>query len=313
MDVLLSDAAVGDGPTKLVRDLRDGQVVLLENLRFHPGEVGNDDGFARALAAYADVYVNDAFGTAHRAHASTAGVAAHIRDKGAGFLMASEVDALSRLLEAPRRGYVAVLGGSKVSDKISVIDKLTSRVDTLLVGGAMACTFLAARGVEVGKSRVEAGHLRTARETLNLAERRGVEVLLPVDHGCAERLDRAAPRIDVDAEAVPKGLMALDVGPRTAAIFAERIASAQTVFWNGPLGVFEIDAFAAGTRGMAESLADCPGFTVVGGGDSVRAVQESGRSGDIDHVSTGGGASLEFVEGRELPGLVALGYRRHKR
>ena len=313
MDVLLSDAAVGDGPTKLVRDLRDGQVVLLENLRFHPGEVGNDDGFARALAAYADVYVNDAFGTAHRAHASTAGVAAHIRDKGAGFLVASEVDALSRLLEAPRRGYVAVLGGSKVSDKISVVDKLTSRVDTLLVGGAMACTFLAARGVEVGKSRVEAGYLRTARETLNLAERRGVEVLLPVDHGCAERLDPEAPRIDVDAEVVPKGLMALDVGPRTRAIFAERIASAQTVFWNGPLGVFEIDAFAAGTRGMAESLADCPGFTVVGGGDSVRAVQESGRSADIDHVSTGGGASLEFVEGRELPGLVALGYRRHKR
>ncbi len=309
-EVLLSDAPVGDGPTKLVRDLRDGQVVLLENLRWHPGETSNDDALARALASYADVYVNDAFGTAHRAHASTAGVAAHVELRGAGLLMAKEVKALGRLLSAPRPGYVAVLGGAKVSDKIKVIDKLLEKVEALLVGGAMANTFLAARGGRVGSSKVEADQLDTARTILKAAGQRRVDVLLPVDHGCAERFDAAAPRIDVDGADVPDGLMSLDIGPRTQAAFAERIARARTVFWNGPMGVFEMEAFAQGTRAVAAAAADSAGFTVVGGGDSVRAVNESGRAGDIDHVSTGGGASLEFVEGRALPGLLALGYRR---
>ena len=309
-DVLLSDAPVGDGPTKLVRDLRDGQVVLLENVRFHPGETTNDDAFARALAAYADVYVNDAFGTAHRAHASTVGVAAHVREKGAGFLVAQEIDALTRLANAPRQDFVAVLGGAKVSDKIAVIEKLLTKVDTLIVGGAMAYTFLAAQGHDVGRSKVEEGYLRTARDVLETARRREVRVMLPTDHACADRFDPNAARAVVTGADVPGELMGLDIGPATAAAFAERLAGARTVFWNGPMGVFEFDLFAAGTRAVANAIADSDAWAVVGGGDSVRAVHESGRAGDIAHISTGGGASLEFVEGRALPGLTALGYRR---
>ncbi len=309
-DVLLSDAPVGDSPTKLVRDLRDGQVVLLENLRFHAGETTNDDVFARGLAAYADVYVNDAFGTAHRAHASTVGVAGHVRDKSAGFLMAKEVNALSRLASAPRQDFVAILGGAKVSDKISVIEKLLTKVDTLIVGGAMAYTFLAAQGRDVGRSKVEESYLRTAREVLQTAKRREVQVMLPTDHACADHFGADAARAVVTGADVPGELMGLDIGPATAAAFAERLASARTVFWNGPMGVFEFDAFAAGTRAVADAIADSDAWAVVGGGDSVRAVRESGRAGDIAHISTGGGASLEFVEGRALPGLTALGYRR---
>ncbi len=305
-DVLLSDSPVGDAPTKLVRDLRDGQIVLLENVRFHPGETSNDDAFARALAAYADVYVNDAFGTAHRAHASTVGVASHVREVGAGFLMAREVQALSRLLQAPRQGFVAILGGAKVSDKIKVIEKLLTKVDTLLVGGAMAYTFLAAQGHGVGDSRVEEAYLRTARDVLQVAKRREVRVMLPVDHACADRFDASAERTHTTGVEVPDGLMGLDIGPLTQVAYAERLASARTVFWNGPMGVFEFDAFAAGTRTVANAVADSDAWSVVGGGDSVRAVVESGRAGDIAHISTGGGASLEFVEGRTLPGLEAL-------
>ena len=309
-EVLLADAPVGDAATRLAKDLRDGQILLLENLRWHKGETQNDEGLSRQLAALAELYVNDAFGTAHRAHASTAGVAAHIRDKAAGFLMAKEVETLDRLLTAPKEGFVAVLGGAKVSDKIGVIERLLPRIDCLIVGGAMAYTFLAARGVSVGNSRVEEAHVGTAREVLAKARRMNVDVLLPTDHGCATSFDaQAQRRVLLDAE-IPDALMALDIGEQTAARYAGRLALAKTVFWNGPMGVFEWDAFASGTRAVANAIADSEAWSVVGGGDSVRAVVESGRSADISHISTGGGASLEFLEGRELPGLAALGYGR---
>lgn len=309
-DIPLSDFPVGDAATRLAKDLRDGQIMMLENLRFHPGEEKNDDNFARQLAALAERYVNDAFGAAHRAHASTAGVAAHIRDKAAGFLMAKEIEHLGRLLDAPKKGFVAVLGGAKVSDKIGVIEKLMDKVDTLLIGGAMAYTFLAAQGHSVGESKVEDDQIAVARRLLDRAEKRRLELLLPEDHGCAPEFDANAARTDVAGLDIPAGLMGLDIGKRTARQFAERIANAKTIFWNGPMGVFEFDAFAAGTRAIANAIADSAGYSVVGGGDSVRAVSESGRSDDIDHISTGGGASLEFLEGRELPGLTALGIRR---
>ncbi len=309
-DVLLSDVPVGDAATKLVRDLRDGQVVLLENLRFDPGETANDDSFARGLAAYGDCYVNDAFGTAHRAHASTVGVAKHLPLNAAGFLIGREVAALGKLLAAPRAGFVAILGGAKVSGKIAVLEKLLTKVDTLLVGGAMAYTFLAAQGRNIGKSMVEEKYLGLARDVLRSAERRGVKLMLPVDHACADRFAADAERTHTTGPDVPEGSMGLDIGPQTALAYAEQLASARTIFWNGPMGVFEFDAFAEGTHTVADAVADSDAFTVIGGGDSVRAINESGRARDISHISTGGGASLEFVQGRTLPGLAALGQKR---
>jgi len=309
-DVLLSDLPTGDGATRLARDLRDGRVLLLENLRFNPGEKSNDDGFARALAALAEVYVNDAFGAAHRAHASVVGIPAHLERRGAGFLMAKEIAALSRLLQAPKTGFVAILGGAKVSDKIAVIERLLTKVEAICIGGAMAYTFLAAEGRAIGISRCDADHLGTARTILATATKRGVEILLPVDHGAGVELAEATPRVDVDREGLPDNLMGLDIGPRTVERFGSRIRAAKTIFWNGPMGVFELPAFAAGTRAVAEAVAAADAYSVVGGGDSVRAVHESGQAERISHISTGGGASLEFVEGRPLPGLVALGWRK---
>ena len=309
-EVILSDSPVGDGPTRLAKDLRDGGVLLLENVRFHPGETSNDDALSKALAALTDFYVNDAFGTAHRAHASTVGVTQFVREKAFGFLMAKEVEALGRLLAAPREGFVAVLGGAKVSDKIAVIQRLLSKVDTLLIGGAMAYTFLAAQGHRVGRSLVEEGHLGTARDVLSTAKRRGVQVLLPIDHRCATELKPdAKPRFVTEVD-ISDELMGLDIGDRTAAAYGEVLRAAKTVFWNGPMGVFEQPAFAHGTRAVADALAASSAWSVVGGGDSVRAVNESGKADAIGHISAGGGASLEFIEGRELPGLTALGYRR---
>lgn len=306
-DVLLSDRPVGDAATRLARDLRDGQVLLLENLRFSPGEEKNEDSFARALAALAEMYVNDAFGAAHRAHASTVGVTAFLDKRAGGYLMADEVKHLGRLLTAPREGFVAVLGGAKVSDKIKVISQLMGKVDTLLIGGAMACTFLAASGHPMGTSKVETDRLGVAADLLSQAARRGVKVLLPVDHIAAQAFDKAAAPVMVPNENVPDGLMALDIGNRTRIAFAEVLATARTVFWNGPMGVFEFPQFAGGTRAVAEAVARSKAFSVVGGGDSVRAIHESGLASGIDHISTGGGASLEFIEndGR-LPGIDAL-------
>ena len=304
-EVLLTDEAVGDGARKVVADLRDGDVALLENLRFFPGEEQNDDGFARQLAAYADVYVNDAFGTAHRAHASTVGMIPYVAEKGAGLLMMKEIEFLGKLLGDVERPYLAVIGGAKVSDKIGVLENLLGRVDAFLIGGAMANTFLKARGADVGKSRVEEDKLALARAFLKKAEDKDVEVLLPVDLVTAPSLD--APEGAVSrAEAVPAGELALDIGPKTASGFADRIARARTVFWNGPMGVFEKRPFAAGTMAVARAVASCRGLTVVGGGDSVAAIHAAGVADKISHISTGGGASLELIEGKTLPGIAAL-------
>ena len=309
-DVMLTDAPVGESATRLARELRAGEVLLLENIRYHSGETKNDDSLARHLAALADCYVNDAFGTAHRAHASTAGVAQLMREKAAGFLIAKEVRALERVLASQRLGFVAVLGGAKVSDKIGVIENLLARVERILIGGAMAYTFLAAQGVKVGASRIEEEHLPTARRIMQLAKERGVEVGLPVDHVVADNFAADAVAQVAPTSEIPDGLMGLDIGPKTAKAYADVLREARTVFWNGPMGVFEFNAFAQGTRQVADAIAECPGWTVVGGGDSVRAVVEGGFAEEIDHISTGGGASLEFMEGSELPGLAALGIRR---
>jgi phosphoglycerate kinase len=304
-DVLLTDEPVGDGARKVVSDLRDGQVALLENLRFHPGEEANDDAFARALASYADVYVNDAFGTAHRAHASTVGMIRHVPEKGAGLLMLKEISFLTRLVGEVERPYVAVIGGAKVSDKIGVLESLAGRVDRMLIGGAMANTFLKAQGHAVGRSKVEEDKLPLARSFLKKVDERGVSVLLPRDVIAAASLEDEG-RVTPLAALGPED-MALDIGPETVRGFADEIATARTIFWNGPMGVFERPAFAAGTFGIARAVAaNRRALSVVGGGDSVAAVEQAGVSGDIGHLSTGGGASLEFVEGKNLPGIAAL-------
>jgi phosphoglycerate kinase len=304
-EVLLTDEAVGDGARKVVADLRDGDVALLENLRFFPAEEANDEGFARQLAQYADVYVNDAFGTAHRAHASTAGMVPFISERGAGFLMEKEIKFLGKLLGEVDRPFVAVIGGAKVSDKIAVLENLLGRVNAFLIGGAMANTFLKARGAHVGKSRVEEDKLALARSFLKKAEDKKVEVLLPVDVVAAEGLDSPSGSV-VRADKMPDNLMALDIGPETGAGFANKIGRAATVFWNGPMGVFEKKPFAGGTLAVAKAMAANRGLTVVGGGDSVAAVNEAKVADKISHISTGGGASLEFIEGQTLPGIAAL-------
>ncbi|WP_428269836.1 phosphoglycerate kinase [Haliangium sp.] len=305
-DVLLTDEPVGDGARKVVGDLREGQVVLLENLRFHPGEEANDEGFARSLASFADVYINDAFGTAHRAHASTAGMVSLVAERGAGYLMLKEIEFLSRLLGEVDRPYLAVLGGAKVSDKIEVLEALLERVNAIVIGGAMANTFLAAQGGELGKSKVETDKLPLARNFLRKAGERGVTVHLPSDVVVADSLDTEAGRA-VAVDAIGAGDMALDIGPDSATSYADEIGKARTLFWNGPMGVFEKEPFAAGTLAVAKAVAGNPhALTVVGGGDSAAAVVQMGVADKISHVSTGGGASLEFVQGLTLPGIAAL-------
>lgn len=306
-DVKLADDCVGDGVKKLVHDMREGEVVMLENLRFHPEEEANDPEFCRQLASLCDVYINDAFGTAHRAHASTAGMVKSISgQKGAGFLMKKEIEFLGKVLKDPEKPFVAILGGAKVSDKIKVIENLLPRVSSLLIGGAMAYTFLKAQGVAVGKSRVEEAKLDTAKQALEKAQRLGVKLLLPVDHVCGDSPDEKAKKTIVPEQAVPADLMGLDIGPRTIAAYRKEILGARTVLWNGPMGLFEVPAFAEGTRAVAQALTEVKGVTVVGGGDSAAAMEEMGFSDKVSHVSTGGGASLEFIEGRELPGIKAL-------
>ncbi len=304
--VTLAPDCVGEATERLVNAAPPGQVVLLENLRFHPEEEQNDDAFARQLARLADVYVDDAFGAVHRAHASTVGMTKYFRDKAAGLLLEREVKFLSALLEHPAQPFVAVLGGAKVSDKIGVIESLVQRVSTICIGGAMAYTFLRAEQKPVGRSRVEADKLDVAREVAIRATDRGVTLLLPVDHLAADKPEAGARTTVVDAEHFPADLIGVDIGPRTAEIYRARIVKAKTVLWNGPMGIFEIDAFAKGTIAIAEALAACKGTTVVGGGDSVAALRRAGKIDAVTHVSTGGGASLEFLEGRELPGLLAL-------
>jgi phosphoglycerate kinase len=306
MEVLLTDEPVGDGARKVVSDLRDGQLALLENLRFHPGEEANEEPFARALASYADVYVNDAFGTAHRAHASTVGMVRYVPEKGAGFLMEKEITFLSKLLGEVERPYLAVIGGAKVSDKIGVLESLAGRVDKILIGGAMANTFLRAKGNNLGKSKVEEDKLALARSFLKKAEERTVQVLLPRDFVAAPSIDAPEGHVVSLAQIGPDD-MVLDIGPETARGYADEIARARTVFWNGPMGVFENKAFAEGTFAVARAVAaNGRAITVVGGGDSVAAVEQAGVADKISHLSTGGGASLEFIEGKTLPGIAAL-------
>jgi phosphoglycerate kinase len=304
-DVLLTDEPVGDAARKLVRDARLGQIVLLENLRFDAREEANDDGFARELASLGEVYVNDAFGAAHRAHASVVAVTRHMAERGAGLLLLREAQFLGRLLGEVERPYVAVLGGAKVSDKIAVLSNLIARVDALLLGGAMANTFLLARGAKMGASRVEPDKVDRAAAVLQGAAERHVPVLLPTDLVVAGSPQAGAGTV-VSSGEVPDGQMALDIGPATASAFRDRILSARTIFWNGPMGVFEREPFARGTVDVAKAMAESRGLTVVGGGDSIAALHRAGVADRITHVSTGGGASLEFVEGRELPGLRAL-------
>jgi phosphoglycerate kinase len=304
-DVGLATDVAGVDARRRADALQAGEVLLLENLRFDAGETANDDAFADALAALADVYVDDAFGAAHRAHASISGIPARIPGY-AGLLLERELEVLGGLLEDPARPYVAVLGGAKVSDKLTVLANLLERVDVLAVGGAMCFTFLAAEGHDVGASRREADQIDTVADLVDRARRRGVTVLLPTDVVVAPEFAEDAPPTTVTVDAIPSDQMGLDVGPVTAAAYAATIRGAGAVFWNGPMGVFEWEAFAAGTRSVAEAMAATSAFTVVGGGDSAAAIRRFGLDDQVDHVSTGGGASLELLEGKELPGVTAL-------
>ncbi len=305
MDVVLADDCIGDGARKVVHDLRDGRIVLLENLRFHPEEEANDAGFAAELSKLADLYVNDAFGAVHRAHASVDALPRIMPIRAAGFLLKKELDALGRLVSAPERPFVAVLGGAKVSDKIAVIEALLSKVDAMLVGGAMANTFLAAQGRSMGKSLLEADKLPMARDLLDKAAARKVDIVLPTDVVVATTIDAPEGRA-VSVANVGPDEMVLDIGPESVAAFRERLVRAKTVFWNGPMGLFEKSPFSHGSTGVARAIAEAACFSVVGGGDSVAAVHQAGLGPRFAHISTGGGASLELIEGRQLPGVEAL-------
>ena len=303
--VKVAPDVIGPEVEKEVKALKAGEVLLLENVRFYPDEEANNPDYAKALASYGDVYVNDAFGTAHRAHASTEGVA-HFLPSYAGFLIEKEVKFMAPLLENPAHPFVAIIGGAKVSSKIGVLQSLLRTCDTMVIGGGMAYTFLTVQGHKVGKSLVEADYLDTARDFLKAAAEKKVNVILPVDHIAAEAFDENAAPVAVDGIDIPDNLMGMDVGPKTIALIKDVISKAKSVVWNGPLGVFEFDSFAKGTLDIAKAVADCKGTTVVGGGDSVAAVNKFGLADKLSHVSTGGGASLEFLQGLPLPGIVAL-------
>jgi phosphoglycerate kinase len=303
MGVSFCEDCIGPDAARAVAELGPGQVILLENLRFHAGEEDDDPDFAKALAELADCYVNDAFGTAHRAHASTAGITRHVDLVAAGDLMQSELEHL-RVVREPQRPLLVILGGAKVSDKLAVLEALAPHADVLLIGGAMAYTFLAARGEPVGSSLVEPDRIDDARRVVAAAERAGRRILVPSDHVVAQKIAAdAATRV---VTAIPDGWMGVDIGPESAKRYAEEIARARTLFWNGPMGVFEIPAFAAGTAAVARAVAESAGTSVVGGGDSLAAVNQLGLGDRITHLSTGGGASLEYVQGLELPGVAAL-------
>ena len=303
--VKVAPNVIGPEVEKEVKALKPGEVLLLENVRFYPDEEANNPEYAKALASYGDVYVNDAFGTAHRAHASTEGVA-HFLPAYAGFLIEKEVKFMAPLLENPEHPFVAIIGGAKVSSKIGVLQSLLRTCDTMVIGGGMAYTFLTVQGHKVGKSLVESDYLDTARDFLKAAAEKKVNVILPVDHIAAEAFDENAAPVAVDGIDIPDNLMGMDVGPKTIALIKDAVSKAKSVVWNGPLGVFEFDSFAKGTLEIAKAVAGCKGTTVVGGGDSVAAVNKFGLADKLSHVSTGGGASLEFLQGLPLPGIVAL-------
>jgi len=303
--VPLAPDCVGAETEARARALRSGEMLLLENLRFHAEEEANDDGFARQLAGLADCYVNDAFAAAHRAHASIEAITHHLQPAAAGLLMRRELDALTRILERPERPLVAILGGAKVSDKLALVEHLLERVDALLIGGGMAFTFLRALGYDVGRSLVEADRVETARRVLESARRRGVTLVLPVDAIVAPGIDSTEGRA-VGIREIPPTQMGLDIGPLSLDRFATSLRGARTIVWNGPMGVFEKPPFAAGTLGLARAVVEGPAFSVVGGGDTVAAVTRAGVAERIGYISTAGGAFLEFLEGRKLPGVEAL-------
>ena len=303
--VKLAKDVIGPEVEAEVKALKPGEVLLLENVRFYKEEEANDAEFAKALASYGDIYCNDAFGTAHRAHASTEGVA-HYLPSYAGFLIEKEVKFMAPLLENPEKPFVAVIGGSKVSSKITVLESLVKTCDTIVIGGGMAYTFLSVLGKEIGKSLFEADYIETAKAFLAKAAEKGVKVILPVDHVCAAEFAENAEPVLVDDVNIPSDLMGMDIGPKTVALIVEEIKKAKSVVWNGPMGVFEFEAFSKGTGEVAKALADSNATSVVGGGDSVAAINKFGLADKISHVSTGGGASLEFLEGKTLPGIKAL-------
>jgi phosphoglycerate kinase len=303
--VTKTDEVYGSEVNQAITQLNDGEVLLIENVRFDPGEEKNDPALAKEFAAMADVYVNDAFGAAHRAHASTEGVAKHI-PAVAGFLMEKELKVLGKALSNPDRPFTAIIGGAKVKDKIGVIDNLLDKVDYLIIGGGLAYTFVKAKGFEIGKSLLEEDKIDLAKEFMKKAADNGVELLLPVDVVVADDFSREANTRTVNIEEIPADWEALDIGPKTREKYKEIVAKSKLVIWNGPMGVFEYEIFANGTKAVAEALAETKGYTVIGGGDSAAAVEKFNYAAQMDHVSTGGGASLEFMEGKELPGVHAL-------
>lgn len=305
IDVTMAKDVIGQSAKNAVDEIKDGEVVLLENLRFHKEETSNDPEFAKALANFGEVYVNDAFGTAHRAHASTAGVA-HYLPAVAGYLIKKELDVMGKALSNPERPFIAILGGAKVSDKIGVIENLIEKVDTLIIGGGMAYTFFKARGYEIGESLLEADKVDLAKSLEEKAKTKGVKFLLPVDNVVAQEFKADAVHKVVDSNKIPADWQGLDIGPKTRKLFGEEIKNAKTVVWNGPMGVFEMPAFAKGTQAIAEYMSQCDGTTIIGGGDSAAAVEQMGYADKMTHISTGGGASLEFLEGKSLPGVAAL-------
>lgn len=306
VEIILSEDSVGDGPRKMAFALREGQIMMLENLRFYPGETHNDDSFAKQLSTLADMYVNDAFGCMHRSHASIVGVPRYLKDRGVGMLVEKELQNLSRLKDKPERPFVAVIGGAKVRDKLELLTCLLGQVDTLCLGGAMAVTFLAARGHKTGASRVEMESLAAAERFLRKAANTTTEILLPVDHIVADEVREGSQSRQVGVEEFPSGAHAVDIGGETIALFRSRLEAARTVFWNGPMGVFEILPFHRGTEQIGKAVARSNAYSLVGGGDSVSAVKRCGLTPFFSHVSTGGGASIAFLEGKPMPGIAAL-------
>lgn len=304
-EVTKTDEAYGEEVNRAISGMEDGDVLLIENVRFYPGEEKNDEQLAKEFANLADLYVNDAFGAAHRAHASTEGIAKHI-PAVAGFLMEKELSVLSSALTDPKRPFTAIIGGAKVKDKIGVIDNLLDKVDNLIIGGGLAYTFLKAKGFEIGKSLLEEDKIELAKEFMQKAEEKGVNFLMPVDGVVADRFSPEANTKVVDIESIPSDWEALDIGPKTIEAYSHVIQDSQLIIWNGPMGVFEYEVFSNGTKGVAEALANSEGYSVIGGGDSAAAVEKFNFADKMDHISTGGGASLEFMEGKALPGVVAL-------
>lgn len=305
IEVKMATDVIGENAKKLVSELHDGEVMLLENVRFHKEEEENDLTFAKELANFAEIYVNDAFGTAHRAHASTAGVANYL-PAVAGFLIEKEIDIIGGALDNPKRPFVAILGGKKVSDKIGVIENLINKADSIIIGGGMAYTFFKAQGFEIGQSICEEDKLELAKELLEKANSKNVKILLPVDIVCTNEISENGNAITVEANNIPVDLIGVDIGEKAIEVFAHELEKAKTIMWNGPMGVFEIDKFAKGTNAIARVLANLDAITIIGGGDSASAIEKCGLADKMTHISTGGGASLEYIEGKVLPGIECL-------